>query len=85
MTSHAFTILQCMGSRQAVHEYCMSSRQVVDEQLQIAQTGRIMLHAVTCLFVKPCRLLAEAVPGAHICQAPWSYLYAQFKPPCLPS
>lgn len=48
----------------------MGSRQTVDKQLHIVQTSFIMLHAVTCLFIKPCSLLAESVPSACICQAP---------------
>ena len=64
------TSLPLLASWNMAYKQCLNSSHTVDKQLQVAHTSSITLHALTCLFIKPCNLLAEAVPGARICQAP---------------
>ena len=79
------TSLHLLASVSMAYKQCVDSRPTVDKHLLIVQSGSITLHVVTCRAIKPCRLLAEAVLSARICQAPSCMLHVRFKPPCLPS
>ncbi len=60
------TSLPLLASWNMAYKQCLSSSHTVDKQLQVAHTSSITLHALNCLFIKPCNLLGSGPRCMHL-------------------